>query len=194
MLHETMSYNERHLPHWQPEGSALFVTWRLHDSMPRNCDAPRNPKLTAGQQFVLDDREWHTTATGPKWLSDPRVAKIVADALGYGEDKLNHLYKLIAWVIMPNHVHILIDPSAPLARINKSIKNFTARQANQILGLTGPFWQQEGYDHWLRTEDEFEKTIRYIEANPVAANLCTKPENYHWSSAWTGREAYPTKL
>lgn len=159
--------------------------------MPRNCDAPRNPILTAGQKFVLEDRDLHATAIGPKWLKDPRIAKIVADALHHGERTLN-LYQLLAWVIMSNHVHILIDPSASLTRINKSIKNYTARQCNALLGLTGPFWEQESFDHWLRTEEELHKTVKYIEENPVAAGLCVNPEDYRWSSAWTGQEAYPT--
>lgn len=186
-----MSYHERHLPHWQPEGESLFITWRLHGSMPRNCDAPRNPKLTAGQAFVLDDREWDRAATGPRWLGDERVARIVADALKYGEAVLK-LYALHAWVLMVNHVHILIDPKAPLPQITRRIKGFTAHDANKILGRTGPFWQQESYDRWIRSEEQFEKTVKYIEHNPVTAGLAETPEAWPWSSAWTGQEAYPT--
>lgn len=186
-----MSYSERHLPHWQPKDALIFVTWRLQGSKPRNCDAPRRPNLTSGQAFVLDDREWDKAATGPRWLGDERVAQVVADALKYGEDSLN-LYKLHAWVIMANHVHLLIEPKAPLARINQAIKNFAARAANKILGRTGPFWQQESYDRWIRDEKQFAKTVEYIEHNPVAVGLCDIPERWRWSSAWTGQEAYPT--
>jgi REP element-mobilizing transposase RayT len=186
-----MSFRERHLPHWQPEDAALFVTWRLHGSKPRNCDAPRDANLTAGQRFVLDDREWDRAATGPRWLSDDRIAKVVADALHYGEVELK-LYTLHAWVIMSNHVHVLIDPQSPLSRITKCIKNYTARQANAILERAGPFWQAESYDRWIRTEDQFQKTIRYIEENPVAIDLCGRPEDWKWSSSRTGQEAYPT--
>jgi REP element-mobilizing transposase RayT len=79
---------------------------------------------------------------------------VVAEALKYGETILK-LYTLHAWVIMSNHVHLLIEPHVPLARINKSIKNYTAREANKILGLAGPFRQQESYDRWIRDEDQF---------------------------------------
>ncbi len=182
-----MAYYVRHLPHWQPEGAALFVTWRLHGSKPRNYDAPRATKLTAGQVFVLNDREWDKAATGPRWLADDRIASIVADALLHGETPMK-LYLLHAWVIMSNHVHILIEPKAPLATITKTIKNFTAHKANVILNRTGrPFWAQESYDRWMRTEEEFYKTAKYIENNPLAANLCENPEDFRWSSGWTGR-------
>jgi REP element-mobilizing transposase RayT len=78
------------------------------------------------------------------------VWRCVADTLHYGEQPLG-LYDLRAWGLMVNHVHILIDPRAELSRITTAVKNFSARQANAILGRTGqPFWQDESYDHWVR--------------------------------------------
>ena len=78
---------------------------------------------------------------------------------------------------MANHVHILIYPEAKLSRITKSIKNFSARQANAILGLTGqPFWHDESYDHWVRGPKELEQIVTYIEENPVSAGLVDKAE------------------
>lgn len=186
-----MSYYQRDLPHWHPEGAALFVTWRLDGSKPRTCDAPRGANLAAGRAFVLEDREWDRAATGPRWLSDPRIAKLVADALRYGEETLQ-LYTLRAWVIMCNHVHILIFPNAPLPRITKSIKSYSARRANAILGRTGPFWLEESYDRWARTDQELDKIVQYIEGNPVAMSLCESPEDWRWSSASAGREACAT--
>jgi len=86
---------------------------------------------------------------------------------------------------MVNHVHILIYPKCTLSRITKSIKNFSARQANAILGCTGqPFWQDESYDHWVRGPEEMEKIVRYIEGNPVTAGLVKRPEDWRWSSAF----------
>jgi hypothetical protein len=178
---------ERHLPHWQPVDAALFITWRLYGSKPRSYVAP------AGQAFLLEDRDLDAAATGPRWLGDPRIAQVVADAFRYGEDPLG-FYKLIAWVIMVNHVHVLIDPRVAVEKITRSIKTFTARKANEILGLTRqPFWQDESYDRWIRSEDALNKVIQYIEGNPVAVGLCEKPEDWKWSSGWTGWEACPTK-
>jgi type I restriction enzyme R subunit/putative DNA methylase len=139
------------------------------------------------------DRELDKAGTGPKWLLDERVAQCVVDTLYYGDAEL-HLYELRAWVLMANHVHILIDPTAELSNITKSIKGFSARRANAILGLTGqPFWQEESYDHWARGPEESEKIVRYIEENPVSAGLVKRVEDWRWSSAWgTGLEARPT--
>jgi REP element-mobilizing transposase RayT len=176
-----LSYSERHLPHWQPEGAVIFITWRLHGSLPKSADIPKN--LPAGKAFVAIDRELDSAAIGPRWLQDERVAMIVVAALRYGALQLG-LYDLRAWVLMTNHVHILIDPHAPLSRITKAVKNFSARQANAALKRTGlPFWQDESYDHWARGPQETEKIVRYIEENPVTAGLVKRVEDWPWSSA-----------
>ncbi|MCX6628176.1 MAG: transposase [Candidatus Solibacter sp.] len=153
-----VSYHERHLPHWQPEGAALFITWRLHGSLPKTPLTTQHRQ--AGRAFVAVDRELDRAASGPRWLLDERVARCVVDTLHYGEKQLR-LYALRAWVLMANHVHILIYPEAQLSKITKSIKNFSARQANAILGRMGqPFWQDESYDHWVRGPVELEKIVR----------------------------------
>jgi putative transposase len=137
-----------------------------------------------GKAFAAMDRELDAATTGPRWLQDERVAQCVADALQFGVVKLG-LYELRAWVLMINHVHILIYPKATLSKITKSIKNFSARQANAILGRTGqPFWQDESYDHWVRSRDELEKIVRYIEENPVRTGLVKSAEDWRWSSAF----------
>ncbi len=129
------------------------------------------------------DRELDRVATGPRWLQDERVAQRVADALQYGDRQLR-LYELRAWVLMINHVHILIYPRAKLSRITKAVKNFSARQANALLGRTGqPFWQDESWDHWVRGPEELEKIVEYIEANPLAAGLVERVED--WRSLFT---------
>jgi putative transposase len=186
-----MSYHKRRLPHWQPEGAALFITWRLYGSLPHVPGILIGP--AAGKAFVAIDRELAQAATGPHWLGEARIAQCVIEALKYGETNLC-LYDLGAWVIMINHVHLLIQPKTGLSRINQSIKNYSARQANNLLGRKGePFWQPESYDHWIRNEREFDKVADYIEENPVAAGLSQRPEDWIWSSA-AGQEAYPTEV
>jgi putative transposase len=179
-------YYERHLPHWQPEDAALFVTWRLYGSYPRSVKTLGIQ--TAGKAFVAMDRELDKAATGPRWLQVDRVAQCVVDTLHYGEKQLG-LYELEAWVLMVNHVHILIDPKAKLQKITKSIKNYSARQANAILGRTGqPFWKEESYDRWVRGPKEMGKIVQYIEQNPVAAGLVERAEDWRWSSAFGNSE------
>lgn len=148
--------------------------------------------LPANERFELHDQSL-TTSTGPHWLNIPAVAECVISTLHYGAEQIC-LYDLRAWVIMSNHVHILIDPRAPLAKITKSIKNYSAKEANRILQRTGqPFWQNESYDRVVRNEKEHNDIVRYIEFNPVNAGLVATPEQYRWSSAWVGQEAYPTE-
>ena len=97
--------------------------------------------------------------------------------------RLGH-YELGAYVIMANHVHLLIQPNIATDRLLKSLKGATAREANRLLGRTGePFWQKETYDHWVRNQVEFQRIRTYIESNPVKAGLVQKPEDYPWSSA-----------
>lgn len=158
------------------------MTWRLHGSLPRTVEILG--KKSAGKAFAGMDRELDRAAAGPRWLQNERVAQCVADALRYGERQLR-LYELRAWVLMINHVHILIYPQAKLSRITKAIKNFSARQANTPLGRAGqPFWQDESYDHWVRCPTKLEKIVKYIERNPLAAGLVERPENWRWSSAF----------
>jgi REP element-mobilizing transposase RayT len=95
-----------------------------------------------------------------------------------------NLYELQAWVVMPNHVHLLILPHVPMPQVTHWIKGSTAREANQLLGRTGkPFWQHESYDHWVRNEREFQRIVAYIEENPVSAGLAATPDGWPWSSA-----------
>lgn len=169
-------YYQRDLPHWQPEGAALFLTWRLAGSLPREYFL-REKTLTAGQEFVVMDRLLDRAEIGPMWLQSERVAQCVVDALRYGESGLD-LYHLRAWVLMSNHVHLLIEPRAALPRIVRAVRSFSGREANRILGRSGSFWQHEGYDHWVRDRAERDRIRRYIEANPVNAGLVLTPEEW----------------
>jgi REP element-mobilizing transposase RayT len=151
------------------------------------------PSLSAGRAFLAWDREVDKAAFGPVWLLDARIARAVADALLYGETG-RYFYKLRAWVIMPNHVHVLLRPEAPLPAITRWLKGSTARQANLLLGRTGSaFWQDESFDHPVRDEMELDHLAHYVERNPVNAGLAAHPQDWPWSSAWlAGESACPT--
>ena len=180
-----VTFTRRHLPHWHPSGTAVFITWRLHGSLPKNIP-PLTPKadLNSGQEFVRRDNLLDRAQTGPVWLKEPTIAARVQCQLQHLHQR--KLFDLRAYVIMANHVHALIEPRSPLAEITQHLKGSTAREANQILGRTGrPFWQDESFDHWIRTPGEWHKIRAYIEANPVKAGLCTTPTAWPWSSAST---------
>ncbi len=84
---------------------------------------------------------------------------------------------------MPNHVHLLVTSKTPLPTWLRSLKGFTGHRALEMLGIRGPFWQGESYDHLVRNDEEFSRIRRYIEWNPVKAGLVSLPEEFRWSSA-----------
>ena len=106
-----MSFYQRRLPHWYPENKDLFLTFRLHGSLPPHRYIPPSG-LTAGQTFAWMDGYLDRAAFGPTWLERPEIAKLIVDALYYGQDTLRR-YDLLAFVVMANHVHLLISPLAP---------------------------------------------------------------------------------
>ena len=95
-------------------------------------------------------------------------------------------YKLIGYVLMPNHVHILIKPleNNSLASIMHSLKSYTSHEANKILERTGKFWSKEYFDRYMRDHDHFIKTLNYVHNNPVKAGLCKKFFDWRFSSAY----------
>jgi len=176
-----VTYYERNLPHWQPSGKDIFLTWRLHGSLPARIDLP-DANESAGKRFLAYDRALDSAAVGPLWLKDPPVAEAIIAALQKGQaDAMLHLH---AYTILTNHVHILIEPRIPVARITKNIKSATAREANRILNReSGRFWQDESFDHWIRSAAQWQRVRAYIELNPVKAGLVAKPQDWPWSSA-----------
>ena len=98
-------------------------------------------------------------------------------------------YKLLSWCIMPNHVHVLIEAHAPLAKIVQSWKSYTGRWAGQhkdkynIPTPKNGFWQREYWDRFIRTKKHYQNVIDYIHKNPVSAGLCEKEADWPWSSA-----------
>ena len=158
-----MAFYRRNLPHWHPPGRGLFITWRLHFSI---------EKL--------------------HYLARPEIAEIVIRTLHYHEKEL-HSYELITWVVMSNHVHMLVNPLTDPRVFMKSLKNFSARNANLCLDRMGKaFWQREYFDHWMRTGSEALETIDYIELNPVHAGIVRNREEYLWSSARQGSSGLQT--
>jgi putative transposase len=179
----TPSFYRRNLPHWQPEEGAIFVTWRLYGSLPKGfTEDLRKWNDEPGKQFLNADRMLDAASSGPHWLKDPEIAGCAEGAIQRGAE-LGH-YMLRAYVVMPNHVHALLEPHVPLHKLMGGIKGVSAHDANAKLGRTGkPFWQDESFDHWIRDAAQFARTKTYIENNPVIARLCAKPEDWPWSSA-----------
>ena len=184
----TMGHYERRLPHWEVIGQPLFVTFRLHGSLPAHRIFPP-ARLTSGRAFVAMDRILDQARNGPVFLSRPEIAQLVIQALADGASRFRR-YRLHSYVVMPNHVHLLVTPLVTTRRWLGPLKGFTGYRANQLLGRRGvPFWQDESYDHLVRDEEGFRRVQRYIECNPVTAGLVTLPQEFPWSSAASGQTA-----
>ncbi|MBN2118308.1 MAG: transposase [Anaerolineales bacterium] len=200
------SYRRR-LPHIQPEGATFFVTSRLAASLPVEViERLRREKERLDRELkqIVDRKEreekthfqsqylfgkWDdalgSSNTGVHYLSDPRIADLVSEALHYRDGKV---YDLIVFCIMPNHVHIVFTPLkesqdkyCSLSKIMHSLKRHTAREANLILGCEGAFWQHESYDHIIRDEAELERIIKYVLYNPVKARLVKEQNDWKWA-------------
>lgn len=132
-------------------------------------------------------------------LRNERLADLVQNSILHFTGERYYLY---AHVIMPSHYHWLFLPrpdwaqelnerqleksrkSTPREVISHSLQSYTSNQCNRMLGVTGTFWQNETFDHFVRDEAEFFRIIHYIEQNPVVAGLATSAEHYKWSSAF----------
>lgn len=138
-------------------------------------------------------------------LQEPEIAKCVVDTwLRFDGER----YRLLEWVVMPNHCHVLIEQleGAPLGKIVLSWKNYTARMINRYVGRTGvrrsqepsqgpsqedgQVWQREYWDRFIRDEHHFAAAKRYIAMNPVNAGLVASPEEWSWSSAKDRKDAH----
>jgi putative transposase len=183
VLQRAVTYYARNLPHWHPEGKCIFITWRLYGSLPQAAlDNLEKLRSDPGRQFLTADRLLDAGSFGPTWLQDPKIAELVVRAIRRGEELRQ--YDLHAYTVMPNHVHLLIDPFLSLSRIMRGLKGTSASDANAALNRIGQrFWQDESFDHWIRGAAQFERIRAYIEQNPVRAGLIMKADQWQWSSA-----------
>ena len=192
-------HSRGYLPHIDFPQGTYFLTFRLHDSLPVRLlqqwqnelqSSVRSAANNKASVYAFHKEYFHKiqnyldTSTGSCWLREPTIARIVLNALRYFDGQR---YTLHAWTIMPNHVHVLfmVSTGFNLSAITHTWKSFTAKQANQVLGRTGPFWQRESYDRLIKSQRQMEFVVRYILNNPVKAGLCK--EFFQWP--WTGCSA-----
>ena len=182
-------YSRGYLPHFDGGEVPQFLTFHLADSIPRSLFQQWQEELSLLEKTKAElERRKRIEAYldlgyGEAWLRDPELASMVERALLFFDGKRYYLH---AWVVMPNHAHVLFTPILPysLARIAHSWKSFTADQANKRLARMGQFWWPESYDRFIREEHHYASTIAYIENNPPKAKLCSAPEDYRFSSAY----------
>jgi REP element-mobilizing transposase RayT len=183
------SFYRRNLPHIQPLNTILFVTFRVAGSLPKDvlarmeeerrllertvknrpAEAESHFGALAKRHFAMLESCLDKVTAGPTWLADPRIARVVAEALHYRDGR--H-YRLDAFSIMPNHVHSVFEPLSTenipwsLASIMHSLKRNTAKSANRILERSGAFWEHESFDHYIRNRAEWKRIMKYVLENP----------------------------
>jgi REP element-mobilizing transposase RayT len=179
------------LPHFDGGAITQFVTFSLHDCFPRKIVAKWREELDflsaidAEKERRKRIEAYLDTGHGHAWLRDPYLANLVQQTILYHHDVR---YRLHAWVVMPSHAHALLTLIEPYAfeRILHNWKSYTSHKAVKYLKRKGPFWFHESYDRYIRNEEHFFNIKHYIEHNPVTAGLCAQPEDWPWSSAWSG--------
>lgn len=187
-------YSRGYLPHFDSPHVIQHITYRLADSLPQSVLEQMQAELKEkvrdqdARQVELRRRieTYLDAGHGSCVLQDPEIAACVVDTwLRFDGER----YRLLEWVVMPNHCHVMIEPfeGALLGKIVLSWKNYTARWINQRISRTGvrrsQVWQREYWDRFIRNERHFEAVRNYIAMNPVKAGLATKPEDWPWSSA-----------
>lgn len=196
-------YHKRNLPHIQPKNAILFVTIRTSDPIPEKfmnsyysyleslklCEEanPSNKQRVHDNNkraFAFMDNVF-SLCEGEISLTYPEsVGKKISDIL-HGMD--DTAFRLYAYTIMPNHIHILFKPlerdGVPIgiAEIMQRIKGLTSREVNVILKRSGALWYREYYDHWVRNSNELVNIVEYIRQNPVKAGLVQRPEDWQWT-------------
>jgi REP element-mobilizing transposase RayT len=180
---ESVSNLSGDLPHWRQEGVTYFVTFRTADSLPQEklkqwqlekerwlhdhpepCD--EKSKREFYEKFPERLQHWLDHGYGECVLKEQDCKKIVEGALRHFDGQR---YDLDEFVIMPNHVHVLVTPKAghELSKILHSWKSFTATEINKRIGKSGAFWQKESFDHIVRSPAQVERIRQYIKEHPA---------------------------
>jgi len=176
-------YSRGYLPHFDAPGAWQFITYRLADSVPASLlDEWRAAlKLEDEREKFRRIERFLDAGHGACHLRDARVAQIVQDNFWFHDHRS---YRLLAWVLMPNHVHLLAELKRPLRVVLHKWKSYMGNEVNEILGRSGrPFWQADYFDRYVRDREHYRKVVRYIENNPVKAGLVQGAVEWSWSSA-----------
>jgi putative transposase len=191
---------ERDLVHWRQDGATYFVTFRLADALPiakqrelarirkewlaRNQDAGRRRNFDELAKVIFTRTEAvMDMGFGSCWLKLSQCSDVIANAMRYFDGER---YELVAYIVMPNHVHLLVRPLIPqsysLECILHSWKSYSAKLINKVVGRSGALWQRESYDRIIRDEEHLYRVIQYIGRNSRVAGLigCARWINPSW--------------
>ena len=194
-------HSRGYLPHFDQPGLLQSITFRLHDSLPGEVVERWKQELGWREEMSADDTvavelrqriaRFEDEGHGHCWLAREDIAHLVQQALLHFDGER---YRVLAWCVMPNHVHVVIETREgyPLGDVVHSWKSFTAKQANKLLERSGDFWMPDYHDRFIRDADHLAAVIAYVESNPVKAGLVRQAEEWQFSSASAARGAAST--
>ena len=172
-----------YLPHYDQSGLTQSVTFRLADSLPKEKRAEWEHLLEVShdEERLCQIEDYLDRGAGSCTLRQPACADIVQQALLHFHGQRYHLK---AWCIMPNHVHALFETvqGHPIGKIIHSWKTYTSREINRKLNRSGPLWQEDYFDTFIRDPEHEFNEVLYIEQNPVKAGLVKHARDWSWSS------------
>jgi REP element-mobilizing transposase RayT len=185
------------LPHWTCNGATYAITYRLGDSLPQKLIGQlqfeindiKNRVRQAKRDYTLEElnrleflqvgfiEKYLDAGYGSCLLKIPEAAGIVKESLFYFNGVR---YDLHAWCIMPNHLHLIVEPlfEWTLSQITHTWKSYTVHEINKTLNRKGELWDSESYDHIIRDEADYQHCLHYLLQNPEKANL----KNWPWCS------------
>jgi putative DNA methylase len=183
-LNENAYWHSRgYLPHFENFESIQSLTFRLGDAVPdhvaeRLAEEVNDEKGDTAYRKRIE--EYLDAGHGSCWLGRSSIADMVKGALLFNDSR--H-YRLHAWVIMPNHVHVLFQAIPPheLSTILGEWKSFTAHRINHLLKRKGPLWQEEYWDRYIRNAEHYQRTVDYIRNNPVKSGLVKHAEDWPYT-------------
>jgi REP element-mobilizing transposase RayT len=185
-------HSRGYLPHFDQPGLVQSIAFRLADSVPADVVEQWRTELGLSGEEAADHprcaelreriEKYADAGKGACWLRNTECAEIVENALLHFDGER---YRLLAWCVMPNHVHVLLETvsGVPLGDIVHSWKSFSAKKCNEVLKRTGTFWMPDYFDRYIRDAAHLRKATEYILENPVKAGLCADPADWPWSSA-----------
>ena len=187
-MSDEFGWHARNLPHFDGVGVTQFVTFRLWDSIPQEVirqieDELKDEKGNVDRIRSQRKEAYLDRGAGSCLLRETECAEIVRDSILF----LNGgWYELMAWVIMPNHVHLLVrfEEGQSLSKALHSLKSYTGHELKKLHPEMSHIWQDESFDRYMRNEEHYWKTYQYIHQNPVKAKICQVPEDFQWSSAF----------
>ena len=186
-MEEHRGWHDRgYIPHFDVGEITQSITFRLGDSLPQERLRELQDLAKAGEEGIVERQNrieyYLDQGMGSCVLKDPACASIIEDALEYLNGKR---FDLIAWVIMPNHVHFLarFGEGQLLSKAMHSLKSFTSNEIGKLYPELRPVWQTESFDRYIRSEEHYWHAVRYIHENPVKAGLSETAEAFPWSSA-----------